>query len=446
MANAGIKLRKHVLHTNFKDEIIVDVPLSFDGSWQKRYGFNSLLGVVLAISIDTGCVIDYEVKSLVCFTCKKNKDASAEWKDAHTKSCCINHEGSSGKMEKDGTVSIFLRSVETRKLRYTTFVGDGDSSSFGAVVDAVNSKYGDQYPVEKEDCIGHIQKRLGTALRTYKNKRRGAVLSDGKSTGGKGRLTDQVVDRMQTSYGYAIRNNKGDQAATIKAIWAIYHHMIIGPQYECLESQHSYCPRGERSWCKYHRDKIFDTQTYDRTKCLPFVFRGELKDIFTRLSSPELLKSCERGLTQNQNEALNNMIWAKCPKRTLVSKRRLIISVCEAIVKWNEGGHARKLFLESLNVKCGPNIIAGLRKENMLRLPHAQRKICHKYHKRRQVLRQQRKKKKKDDSYIPGAFSTKVTPDVDYHNHGLSLKKTKEVHVTFVSNDNVTFIKDYHEK
>ena len=185
MANSGIKLRKHVLHSNFKDEIVVDVPLSSDGSWQKCYGFNSLLGVVLAISIDTGCVIDYEAKSLVCFTCKKNKDASAEWKEAHTKSCCINHEGCSGKMEKDGTVS-----VETRKLRYTTFVGDGDFSSFGAVVDAVNSEYGDQYTVEKVDCIGDIHKLLGTASRTYKNKRRGAVLSDGKSTGGKGRITD----------------------------------------------------------------------------------------------------------------------------------------------------------------------------------------------------------------------------------------------------------------
>ena len=51
MTNAGIKLCKHVLHSNFKDEIVVDVPLSFDGSWQKRYGFNSLLGVVLAIYV-----------------------------------------------------------------------------------------------------------------------------------------------------------------------------------------------------------------------------------------------------------------------------------------------------------------------------------------------------------------------------------------------------------
>ena len=39
--------------------------------------------------------------------------------------------------------------------------------------------------VKKEDCIGHVQKRLGTALRSFKNKRWGAVLSDGKGTGGK---------------------------------------------------------------------------------------------------------------------------------------------------------------------------------------------------------------------------------------------------------------------
>ena len=31
------------------------------------------------------------------------------------------------------------------------------------------------------------------------------------------------------SYGYAIRNNKGDQVSSIAAIWARYHHMILGP-------------------------------------------------------------------------------------------------------------------------------------------------------------------------------------------------------------------------
>ena len=78
------------------------------------------------------------------------------------------------------------------------------------------------------------------------------------------------------SNGYAIHNNKGDQVSSIAAIWAIYHHMIMGPPEESVESQHSHCPNGDKTWCKYHKDKIFYRNIYDRLKCLPFVFRGEL--------------------------------------------------------------------------------------------------------------------------------------------------------------------------
>ena len=63
----------HVLDKFYTDEAIVDVPSSIDGAWQKRYVFNSLLGVVLLLSIDTGCVNDYVVKSQMCFTCKHGK-------------------------------------------------------------------------------------------------------------------------------------------------------------------------------------------------------------------------------------------------------------------------------------------------------------------------------------------------------------------------------------
>ena len=40
-------------------------------------------------------------------------------------------------------------------------------------------------------------------------------------------MTDPIIDRMKTAYRYAIRNTKGDQASSIAAIWAIYHHMIM---------------------------------------------------------------------------------------------------------------------------------------------------------------------------------------------------------------------------
>ena len=146
--------------------------------------------------------------------------------------------------------------------------------------------------VKKEDCIGHVQKRLGTALRSYKNKRWGAVLSDGKSTGG--RTFNRPNNKPYAkSNGYAIRNNKGNQASSIAAIWAISYHMIMGPSEESVESQNSYFPNDDKTWCKYHNDEILNTNIYDRSKCLPFVFR----EMFTRLSSPDLLNACQRGFT-----------------------------------------------------------------------------------------------------------------------------------------------------
>ena len=44
----------------------VPVGVTVDGTWQKRYGFNSLLGVVFIISVDTG---DYEIKCKHCLEC-----------------------------------------------------------------------------------------------------------------------------------------------------------------------------------------------------------------------------------------------------------------------------------------------------------------------------------------------------------------------------------------
>jgi len=59
----------------------------------------------------------------------------------------------------------------------------------------------DLYCVEKEECVGHVQKRMGSALRNYTQDNKGKKLADGKPVGGKGRLTDKVVDKMQNYYG-----------------------------------------------------------------------------------------------------------------------------------------------------------------------------------------------------------------------------------------------------
>ena len=56
------------------------------------------------------------------------------WKEAHAPTCSLNYRGSSNSMEQHGAVLMWGRSLELHKLRYTTFIGDGDSSSFKSVI------------------------------------------------------------------------------------------------------------------------------------------------------------------------------------------------------------------------------------------------------------------------------------------------------------------------
>ena len=147
MKDASERLRKKISaeqpDNNESGEIdIANVAVTVDGTWQKK-GHSSKIGVIFVISVDTGEILDHEFKSLFCHECKahnnddKESDKHKKWKDAHKKRCGINHEGSSEEMEAVAAVQIFSRSIETRKLRYTTFVGYGYSSSFGCVKEAL---------------------------------------------------------------------------------------------------------------------------------------------------------------------------------------------------------------------------------------------------------------------------------------------------------------------
>ncbi|GFS49966.1 uncharacterized protein TNCV_4778691 [Trichonephila clavipes] len=62
------------------------------------------------------------------------------------------------------TLSGFLKGLkQNRSLRYTSYYGDGDSKAFNNVKDI----YGYD-SVVKYECIGHVQKRVGSRLRKLK--------------------------------------------------------------------------------------------------------------------------------------------------------------------------------------------------------------------------------------------------------------------------------------
>lgn len=98
--------------------------MSFDGTWAKR-GHTSLFGVVYAISVDTGEVLDYEVLSKFCKTCKCYGSKKYEVFKSYVKgmaahmeagNCSINYEGSSNGMEMEGASIMWTRSLETQFL------------------------------------------------------------------------------------------------------------------------------------------------------------------------------------------------------------------------------------------------------------------------------------------------------------------------------------------
>ena len=170
--------------------------------------------------------------------------------------CLINHTGSAGSMKAAGLVYCFMSSAETRKLRYTHYIGDGDSK---ACLDTVKNDAYSGTVVEKLECVGHIQKRVGNRLRNLRNTMK-APLADGKTLKWRGRLTDKIINKLQNYYGLALRQSTGATVYQLKkAVGAVLFHCSEASD---LDTRHQMCPSSKDSCCKYQADKLNGTSTY----------------------------------------------------------------------------------------------------------------------------------------------------------------------------------------
>jgi len=452
----------HKVIENENGNRIAEVSVTVDGTWQKR-GHKSKHGVVFILSVQTGEILDFEVFSHYCHACVAHEEMDKDsiqykaWAASHTKECQINHHGSSGEMETEGAIRMFSRSVQSRNLKYTQFVGDGDSSCYGSVSRAMKELYGDSYQVIKEECVGHVQKRMGAALEGYKKGMKGRKLSDGKGAGGMGRLTGDMIKRVQNYYGSAIRNNKGNLDAMKTAVLAIKCH-LIREDGVTLQFQHRFCPKNKETWCKFWKDQLYGTSEYDESGRLPSVFMAELEPIFKRLSDNELLNRCLLGLTQNQNECINGLLWSRVPKSAFCGKRRIEIAVCETVCVANTGAASKGLLMEKLGISPGYNMLKGLRIEDSRRLQGAARKVSQEYRAKRKQLRLSRNvsKKIKQLAYKAGSFGLSCRPEhepkkgrtmVQKRIDGTQmvaerkrLRKETDMEISFISDDDVPLV------
>ena len=68
-------------------------------------------------------------------------------------------------MEVDAVIEIFRHLLENLGVRFLYYVGDGDSKTYTGIIEA--APYGET-EVTKKECVGRVQKRIGTRLRACK--------------------------------------------------------------------------------------------------------------------------------------------------------------------------------------------------------------------------------------------------------------------------------------
>lgn len=161
----------------------------FYGSWHTR-GHTSLHACGAVVEAEIGLIIDHEVVSKFCEMCTKkenlfkakkiSEEQYSEWLNNTEYLWQKNYTGSSDGMKAAVAVTVFGRSLDN-KPRYVTYISDGDTSAYDAVCTMNDGEepYGNVKLKKKGECINHMSKRLGAALR----KRDQAVTEKTTETG-----------------------------------------------------------------------------------------------------------------------------------------------------------------------------------------------------------------------------------------------------------------------
>ncbi|XP_076681426.1 uncharacterized protein LOC143375815 [Andrena cerasifolii] len=320
--------------------------VSGDGSWKKR-GFSSLFGVASLVGKYSNKVVDVVIKSAFCQSCanwKNTEDTPEydEWKKSHAEDCTANHIGSAGKMEVDAVLEMFLRSEELHGVKYTNYIGDGGTKTFKAIVD--KNPYEDVI-VTKKECVGHVQKRMGTRLRAVKKAHAGI--------GGKGigKLTNIMINKLTQYYGLAIRRNPNSAEDMKQAVWATYYHMSSTD----ANPHHEYCLKGQKSWCKWQRAAaVGELDSFQHPPPLNDMVLKAIRPVYEDLSSSNLLQRCTGGNTQNNNESFNACVWTLAPKHLHCGAQAVEIATYLAVCTFNNGYAPLLKLMNVLGLHVGP--------------------------------------------------------------------------------------------
>ena len=372
-AASTVRQRESAVESNIPGAFKCDV--SFDATWHRR-GHYSNQGFGAAIDVVTNKVLDYMLYQRVCNKCSSwpqerqsnHPDEYAAFMFEHKSTCPANFSGTSQGMEGAAAVEIWRRSVDKNKLVYSTYVGDGDSSSFKNLLNS--NPYKGIETVRKEECLGHVQKRLKKHLKKKSN-------SFPKLAAGK-------IERVGQLYALVVSQNRGKTPAQIqKALWNLLDHLL---------EKHDNCPSSTESWCYFQ--KALAENAEDPTVTLPLLRQpyltdaeyGRAQEVFASFASLNMCGALTMGQTQNANESLHSMIWHNSPKTKHVGQKSIEASTALAVCTFNDGEMALASVLDAMSIVPSYNTLLHLTRRDHARNMNRERAIFETQKRRRRQL------------------------------------------------------------
>ncbi len=206
-----------------------------DGGWSKRshkHSYNANSGVGIIVGRATGKLLHIGVRNRFCTACSLNIPA-----DKHD--CFKNWNASASEMEADIIVEGFVEAERVHGIRYTQFVGDGDSSVYPTLIQQVP---GWGHAIHKLECANHCCKCYRGSLEK--------LVQDNPSYKGNGGLTEKMRRRLVSAARCAIkmRSQESDRRVGIRLLKA---DLKNGPSH-CF-GHHDKC---SPDFCSTARDRL----------------------------------------------------------------------------------------------------------------------------------------------------------------------------------------------
>ena len=245
--------------------------------------------------------------------------------------------------------------------------------------------------VEKEECINHVGKRLGTGLRTLVDTWKARHVTLGGR--GRGRLTQNAIRKLQIYFTRAIHRHSTASDMRDDILSGLRHCFSTDAR-----PDHDSCPKGEDSRCFFQKAKARKLQPESHIVGLSTPLNRELLEkrlmpVYERLTSDDLLARCERKGTQNANECLHSVVWAACSKVFFYSKDRVEYTLLRSISEFNFGPALNSTIEAMYGVKSTAHSLNLQSGRARKRLYNDNRRMEDKENKRKDVVKAAKQRK-----------------------------------------------------